>query len=85
MCELRIQKALTSPMVPMWHFENSTSTYMPSVRLRVYEDVEAYTRWAGKELPTEAQWEFRKFQSLCRVRMKEVRDNGGMQSLKHFR
>jgi formylglycine-generating enzyme len=29
----------------------------PVVHL-AYEDVEAYAKWAGKELPTEAEWEF---------------------------
>ena len=29
----------------------------PVVQL-VYEDVEAYAKWAGKEIPTEAEWEF---------------------------
>lgn len=29
----------------------------PVVHL-AYEDVEAYARWAGKEIPTEAEWEF---------------------------
>ena len=29
----------------------------PAVHL-AYEDAEAYAKWAGKELPTEAEWEF---------------------------
>lgn len=29
----------------------------PVVQL-AYEDVEAYAKWIGKDLPTEADWEF---------------------------
>jgi formylglycine-generating enzyme required for sulfatase activity len=43
------------PSGPAESVEGKDTT--PVVQI-AYEDAEAYARWAGKELPTEAQWEY---------------------------
>ena len=61
-CAIATNGGLTFPGANWRHPEGPASSLKgrakhPVVQL-AYEDAEAYAKWVGKELPTEAEWEF---------------------------